>query len=437
MKSTAVTPARFGRANFGLAAVALVALAGCSSSSNSGSSTTTNPSGSFLNAALVIGQPNFTSNSPNQGGAPSANTVSFGLSGGPVSVASDGTSLYIPDQSNHRILGFATAPTANNATANFVVGQNDFTSVASGAVPPNYLAYPGKVSVYRSTDGSVRDLVAADTSNNRVLIWNGLPTSNSQLPAVVIGQADLTTNTAGRSQTALSRPTAAIIAGPGPSLFVVDNGNNRVLIWNTVPTTNNAPADLVIGQQDFTHGGQNEGSLCSSSGVLTTYPASATSLNGPQDIWTDGYKIFISDSSNNRVLYYGGVPTENCAAATFVMGQTNYTATSAASGSQHMNSPYGVTSDGTHVYIADTLNNRVLEFSTFPAGNGAAATTVLGQQNFNHVTANDDDQNNSANANPSARTLNTPTGVYVGAGSNNLWVTDAANQRVLLFNPTL
>ncbi|MEM3751741.1 MAG: hypothetical protein QXM65_02135, partial [Candidatus Bathyarchaeia archaeon] len=51
------------------------------------------------------------------------------------------------------------------------------------------------------------------------------------------------------------------VAIDGARLFVADTCNNRVLIWNSIPTTNYAPADIVVGQPNFTssvsRGGQN------------------------------------------------------------------------------------------------------------------------------------------------------------------------------------
>ena len=38
----------------------------------------------------------------------------------------------------------------------------------------------------------------------------------------------------------------------GERLFVADTRNNRILIWNSIPTQTNQPADIVVGQQDFT-----------------------------------------------------------------------------------------------------------------------------------------------------------------------------------------
>ena len=49
----------------------------------------------------------------------------------------------------------------------------------------------------------------------------------------------------------LSFPTAAYYHEETGKIFVVDQGNNRVLIWNKLPSNNGVPADLVLGQKDF------------------------------------------------------------------------------------------------------------------------------------------------------------------------------------------
>jgi hypothetical protein len=38
----------------------------------------------------------------------------------------------------------------------------------------------------------------------------------------------------------------------GGKIYVGDAGNNRVLVYNTIPTTNGSFADMVIGQPNFT-----------------------------------------------------------------------------------------------------------------------------------------------------------------------------------------
>jgi hypothetical protein len=42
-------------------------------------------------------------------------------------------------------------------------------------------------------------------------------------------------------------------------LYIADLDNNRVLIYNSVPTANNASANVVIGQQNMTSNNPDQG----------------------------------------------------------------------------------------------------------------------------------------------------------------------------------
>ena len=44
---------------------------------------------------------------------------------------------------------------------------------------------------------------------------------------------------------------ATAVASDGIRLAVADTDNNRVLIWTTIPTSNNQPPNLVVGQPNF------------------------------------------------------------------------------------------------------------------------------------------------------------------------------------------
>ena len=126
-----------------------------------------------------------------------------------------------------------------------IVGQPDFVSVAQNLTQTG-LRSPAGVA----TDGKI--LVIADTDNNRVLIWNSIPTTNGAPADVVIGQTGFGSITFPPtvSQTSMRGPESVWIQGT--KLFVADTLNNRILIWNTIPTQNGQPADLVLGQPDFT-----------------------------------------------------------------------------------------------------------------------------------------------------------------------------------------
>lgn len=382
----------------------------------------------LLDAFQVLGQVNYTNDvanatSSNQAGSPTASTLSGPFGG--VSVSSSGSTLFVADTANYRVLGYNPIPNSNGGASTFVLGQANLTSRVSTNPPTQgTLSQPSSVSI--SSDGS--KLVVADTGNNRVLIWNSVPTATGTQPDVVVGQADFVTSDYSGTPTAsnLRAPKAAIIVGS--KLLVADTGNNRVLVWNTVPTSNGAAADYVLGQT----------SLSSQFSPVTTNYTSA-GLYTPSALWSDGTQLLVADTGNNRVLYWSVFPTATATPADFVVGQTDFNRNSSGTAATLLKSPSGVTSDGSSFYVADTGNNRVLKFGSMPIASGQAATFVYGQgeTKFTAATANDSDQNGTSDDNPSQDTLSGPTGVYISADTagKTLYVTDRQNHRVLLFTP--
>src|SRR5436190_11248773 len=75
--------------------------------------------------------------------------------------------------------------------------------------------------------------------------------------SVVVGQSDFTTNNTGTTSSTLNGPRGVAICNG--KLIVVDINNNRVLIWNSIPTSNNQAADVVVGQPNFTSSTANNG----------------------------------------------------------------------------------------------------------------------------------------------------------------------------------
>jgi len=422
MKNSPASAARINRLSLTAAALGTLTLAACGGGGTS--SSTTYPANSFPTATVVIGQANFTSGSPNQGGAVGQSTLSQPQG----SVGSNGTVLYVPDYNNSRVLGFNPVPSSSTGTtavnANFVLGQTSFT-VNAPDTSVGGLAYPGKASV--SSDGK---LVVADTSNNRVLIWNSLPTSTDASPSVVVGQPDFDSSGSGTTAATLYNPTAAMIANG--KLVVVDSGNSRVLVWNSIPTANGVDADVVVGQPDFTSGTANNACTVTTPSCSATAVAGQNNLNQPLDLWTDGYKLLVADTANNRVMYWLQIPSSNMVNASYVIGQSSFTRVTGSTAASSLYTPTGIASDQTRIYIADSRNNRVLVYNSFPTSNGPTADTVIGQHDFTHVTANDLDQNGTKDDYPSAQTLYNPTGVAIFNGST-LFVTDSSNHRILGF----
>jgi len=348
-------------------------------------------------AQLVLGQDNFYENT---GGVINKFNVA-------IPYISDSGRLYVADIYNNRVLIWKNLPTSMNQPADLVLGQPDMTTnVYNYGSELRGLYQPDQVT----SDGT--RLVIADRLNHRVLIWNTIPSSYSEQTmesvSVVLGQPDIASNTpnnGGLSAKSLYLPTGCVIIGN--KLAVADRGNNRILIWNDITTlTNFKPADVVIGQPDFTTNAWNYGGL------------SAKSLaSSESQLETDGTKLIVADRGNNRVLIWNTVPTSNFQPANVVVGQPNFTTNSTGTTNDKMNNPFGVKVSGTKLIVTDDLNHRVLIFNSIPSSNGASANIVLGT---------------TASAGTAANKMNYPSTSWVE--NNRLFVTDAGNNRVLIWN---
>ncbi len=309
--------------------------------------------------------------------------------------------FYIPDSGNNRVVGFNTIPTADGMDADFVIGQPNFTS--GGIAQSGATASQFSVSDCHVSGGK---LFVVDWLFNRVLIWNTLPQAN--VPAdVVVGQSALTDSTTRTTQSGLRNPGYAWVVGD--KLFVSDFGNRRCLVWTTIPTANGAPADVVIGQADF------------SSSHLG--PIDAAGFRGGP-LWSDGVRLIAGDLVHSRVLVWNRIPTSNNAPADVVVGAPSLTEYGSIC-------PTGVASDGRNLYVADACAQRVLIYSPIPKASGALPAHVLGQADFEGMAENDDNQDGNPDATCSRRTMFSPAAVSIIG--RQLFVSDSRNNRIMVF----
>ena len=353
----------------------------------------------FAAAKVVIGQKNFKIN---QCKPKSAKNTVCSSEGRP---ALGGKFLYVPDSGGNRVLGFKKVPKKNGASAKIVLGQTNFSNQKFGT-SSTLFSFPSRVATANN------QLFMVDFENSRVLIWNKFPTNTNKPADVVVGQPDFTSSASATTQSGLNRPEIGLFVADG-KLLVSDRNNNRILIWNSIPTTNGAPADVVVGQPDFT-----------SSGAATT----ETGLHEPEGIWSDGTLLVVADEANNRVLIWNNIPTSNGTPADVVIGQADFTSSDNPEPptAQSFNQPGDVASDGTSLFVEDSSNNRILVFSPFPTSSNLAASVVLGQADFTHSSRN------AGNASSSAQTLDFPFGMSIIG--KQLFVNDFGNNRFLIFN---
>jgi len=212
------------------------------------------------------------------------------------------------------------------------------------------------------------------------------------------------TSGAGGGQSSTSSPSSA---PKTQNLLIADTVNNRVLIFSS-PFGDGESASTVLGQADFT------------SAVQAT---TATGLYSPVGAITDAQRnIWVSDGGGSRVLEYKQ-PIADGMAASLVIGQSTLTANVQSTASTGLSFPHGIVFDkGGDLWVADSSNNRVLEFVP-PFSNGMSANVVLGQAGFGtNLCAH------------SSSNLCYPTDL-VFDGSGNLWVVDCNNNRVLEYLP--
>lgn len=147
-------------------------------------------------------------------------------------------------------------------------------------------------------------------------------------------------------------------------------------------------------------------------------PATSDSrMRGPWDVDIDQQngKVYVADTLNNRVLRFASATTFTSGGqAEAVFGQSQFTTMVLGTGTTGMSGPTSVAiaPDGT-LWVSDTGNNRVLYFNN-------AATATNGIAYSGRLTS-------------TGPTFSNPHGLDVDP-SGRLWVADRDNNRVLRFN---
>jgi len=297
---------------------------------------------------------------------------------GPRGAALAGTQgpLFVCDTGHHRLLIWTALPERDRVPADLLIGQPDFLSEGRNGRGP-----VGAATLNVPTGVAAHDdvLAVADAWNHRVLIWHGFPARSNQPADVVLGQADFTANAPNRGSDKPSADTLNWCYGVAiadGALYVADTGNRRVLKWNRIPEASGTPADLVLGQDDFETRDENGGRVPGAAG-----------MRWPHGIATDGDRLFVADAGNNRIMVWVPRPGGNGASCTFVLGQRDvagvdhnqaaYYPTAAS-----LNMPYGVAVLGRKLVSADTANCRVVGYDLDDLAMEIPALWLAGQSSF-------------------------------------------------------
>lgn len=392
-------------------------------------------------AKSIIGQPNATCaaypvgscKAPNNGSLTGPTTM---VLSSPAGAAYYGTDLFVVDAGNNRVVDLPQQG-STFGSAYRILGQDTFTANSPNLIEGREFQFASATSSGELEDAGMAldnstgtpHLYVADPYNNRVLGFKDLRKFQTGAPNkadIVLGQADFTTALINfptgdpnqLSKSGLNRPIGLAVDAQG-NLYVADSSNGRVLRFPAPFAYTGAkpePADLVLGQRDFTSDIKDPSFMAYPYGLA--FSPSCNPLTPPCPA-PNG--LLVSDQLYHRVLYIptsngifnGGV--DNGKAATVVFGQPGLSSVGSGSTAAALNSPHHISCDTNgNVYVADTGNNRVLIFPD-PHSGGTAA---FGQQGV--IVGG----------------LSSPQGVYANPVTGEIWVANTGtNSYVRYANP--
>ncbi|CAN5496497.1 NHL repeat-containing protein [soil metagenome] len=267
-------------------------------------------------------------------------------------------------------------------------------------------------------------VVVADSGNHRVLVWHSIPTSDEQPADVVLGQPDGTSEgraAGGRGpERGMNLPTGVLIHDG--RLLVADAWHHRILVWNEVPLLDDTPPDVILGQSDPGSVNPNRGRDCS-----------AETFYWPFGIAVIGSRFWVADTGNRRVLGWdNGIPDPD-QPADIVLGQPDghhrEENRGGTAGPASFRWPHDLAGRDDLLLVADAGDHRVLGWSPQP-GTDRPADILIGQREF---SASDEWPYGPHTGDkfrfPYAIALDSSLD-----GQERLAIADTANNRILLWN---
>ena len=313
-----------------------------------------------------------------------AATASFN---NPYGITTDGTNLYVVDTNNNKIRKIVIATGAVSTLAGSPTGV---AGSADGA---------GAAATFNSPSGITTDgtnLYVADSSNNKIrqiVIATGVVSTLAGSGAA--GAAD------GAGATASFNYPYGITTD-GTNLYVVDTNNNKI-----------RKIVIATGVVSSVTGAANTAGV---TGAADGAGAAAT-FNGPTDLTTDGTKLYVVDEWNSKIrqiVIATGVVSSVTGAANTASGRG---AADGAAATASFYIPYGLTTDGTSLYVTDAGNSKIRQI-VIATG---VVSSVTGAANTAGVAG-------AADGAGATATFSNPAGITTDG--TNLYVVDSNNNKI-------
>ena len=312
----------------------------------------------------------------------------------PMGISVEGNKLYIADSGNNaiRTVDIETGVVSTLAGAGIKGSADGIGTAASFSSPKDIAVKDHNLYVADSTNNAVR----------KINIETGSVTTLAGTSASKDGVGNGGTIDGAGNEASFSEPSG--IAANGDNLYVADSGNHKVRKIGI----NSGVVSTVAGSGQSTlaeYGGDYGGGDVISDGIGTM-----GLFNEPAGITTDGKNLYVADSWNHRIRM---IQIANPVVTTTIAGSGALGSKDGKGADASFDRPFGITTDGVNLYVADTFNNKIRKIAidtgvvTTLAGNGSAG---------------------SRNGTGSAATFTMPFGITTDG--KNLYVADTGNDKI-------
>lgn len=362
----------------------------------------------------VLGQSNFTTKV-------STTTIS-GLSN-PQSLAFDhiNNRLFVGDYGNNRVLIFDTTQIVNGENAIYVIGQSNFTTATAVNATSSVSGVSGL-----AVDLTNNRLFVSLSSYHRISIFDIGNIINGEDAVNVLGQANFSSITSLTSQSRLNNPSGLYYDANANRLFVADTSNNRVIVFDTLEIIDGEQAVGLIGQANFNT------AISTTTQSSTYYPQAVTYDTVNNKLFTSNYfshRVTVHNASTSDINSVG----QN---AIYIIGQTNFELNISSTTRSSLFYPRGIFFDTVNqkLYVSDSSNNRIMIFNS-PTSNGEEAVGLIGQYSngdLNNLSISyfKGGVNNGANS----FSFNSPRQIEFDYINHRMFVAESSNHRVLIYN---
>jgi sugar lactone lactonase YvrE len=331
----------------------------------------------------------------------------------------DGTNLYVVENCGNtndiRKIEIATGMVSTLAGSS-ATGAADGTGTAASFYCPWGI----------TTDGNALYVVDSGNSEIRKIApSSGSLSAMTSANAVVTTLAGSSTNTgaADGTGTAATFNWPSGITTDGTSLYMTDPSNQK--IRKITPSSGSLSA--------MTSANAVVTSLTGASGVPVTAGAAdgagaTASFNYPNGITTDGTSLYVADTNNNKirkiVIATGEVSSLTGAANVAVISG----AADGAGATASFSYPDDITTDGSHLYVLDTSNNKIRMIA--PSSGSLSAMTNANAA-VSSITGASGVPATSGATDGAAGTATFSTGLYgITTDGSSLYVTDEGNNLI-------